>query len=85
MKSGDEPKPATVESLENANLDGAYLIHEDDSTSFFTFDDVCETLEIYKRLNNTNRDAFKKRLRSSEESATDMIHFFQDRLKRDIV
>ena len=85
MKSGDEPKPATVESLENANLDGAYLIHEDDSTSFLTFDDVCETLEIYKRLNNTNRDAFKKRLRSSEESATDMIHFFQDRLKRDIV
>jgi len=80
MKSGEEPQPATVESLQNASLDGAFLIHEDDSMSFLSFDEVSETLEIYNRLNNTNKDAFEKQLRSSEEDATDMIQFFQERL-----
>ena len=80
MKSGEEPQPATVESLQNASLDGAFLIHEDDSKSFLSFDEVSETLEIYNRLNNTNKDAFEKRLRASEEDATDMIQFFQERL-----
>ena len=80
MKSGEEPQPATVESLQNASLDGAFLIHEDDSMSFLSFDAVSETLEIYDRLNNTNKDAFEKQLRSSEEDATDMIQFFQERL-----
>ena len=80
MKSGEEPQPATVESLQNASLDGAFLIHEDDSMSFLSFDEVSETLEIYNRLNNTNKDAFEKKLRSSEEDATDMIQFFQERL-----
>ena len=80
MKSGEEPQPATVESLQNASLDGAFLIHEDDSMSFLSFDAVSETLEIYNRLNNTNKDAFEKKLRSSEEDATDMIQFFQERL-----
>jgi ribosomal protein L21E len=80
MKSGEEPQPATVESLQNASLDGAFLIHEDDSKSFLSFDEVSETLEIYNRLNNTNKDAFEKKLRSSEEDATDMIQFFQERL-----
>jgi len=80
MKSGEEPQPATVESLQNASLDGAFLIHEDDSKSFLSFDEVSETLEIYNRLNNTNKDAFEKKLRLSEEDATDMIQFFQERL-----
>ena len=80
MKSGEEPQPATVESLQNSSLDGAFLIHEDDSMSFLSFDEVSETLEIYNRLNNTNKDAFEKKLRSSEEDATDMIQFFQERL-----
>jgi ribosomal protein L21E len=80
MKSGEEPQPATIESLQNASLDGAFLIHEDDSKSFLSFDEVSETLEIYNRLNNTNKDAFEKKLRSSEEDATDMIQFFQERL-----
>ena len=30
--------------------------------------------------NNTNKDAFEKRLRASDEDATDMIQFFQERL-----
>ncbi len=80
MKSGEEPQPATVESLQNASLEGAFLIHEDNSKSFLSFDEVSETLEIYNRLNNTNKDAFEKKLRSSEEDATDMIQFFQERL-----
>ena len=81
MKSGDEPKPATMESLENASLEGAYLIHEDDCTSFLTFDEVCETLEIYKRLNNKNKDRFDITFAKSKDDAMNMINHFMKGLE----
>tara|TARA_R100001480_G_scaffold145281_1_gene143387 strand:+ start:68 stop:829 length:762 start_codon:yes stop_codon:yes gene_type:complete len=76
---------ASIEALESAELDGVLMLHEDEGIGFLTFEEASDALEIYKRLNNTNKRAFEKKLKSSEDEATDMIHHFQERLKRDII
>ena len=75
---------ASIEALESAELDGVLMLHEDEYW-ILTFEEASDALEIYKRLNNTNKRAFEKKLKSSEDEATDMIHHFQERLKRDII
>ena len=76
----DEVQEASIEALQNADLDGVVMLHEDDSISYLSFEEASAALEIYKRLNNTNREAFEKGLRLSEDNAIDMIQFFQERL-----
>ena len=80
-----EAQPATVESLQSSDTDGVVLIHEDNSMSYFTFEQASQALEIHKRLNKKNQVSFEKTLNSSEKEATNMIHYFQERLKRDLV
>ena len=76
----DEVQEASIEALQNADLDGVVMLHDDDSISYLSFEEASAALEIYKRLNNTNREAFEKGLRLSEDNAIDMIQFFQERL-----
>ena len=76
----DEVQEASIEALQNADLAGVVMLHEDDSISYLSFEEASAALEIYKRLNNTNREAFEKGLRLSEDNAIDMIQFFQERL-----
>ena len=85
MASQKEAQPATVESLQSSDTDGVVLIHEDNSMSYFTFEQASQALEIHKRLNKKNQVSFEKTLNSSEKEATNMIHYFQERLKRDLV
>ena len=49
------------------------------------FSDIQDALEIYHRLNKEHRVAFEERLRKSQKDAANMIGFFQERLKRDLV
>jgi len=80
------PKPeATVESLRAFGMNGGIVEHADGSHSVMKFSDIQHTLEIYDRLNKEHRVAFEERLRKSQKDAADMIGFFQERLKRNLV
>ena len=81
----EKMKPATMESIRQATLDGILLEHEDGSQNYMTFQETQDVLEIHKRLNNTNRDKFEKTFASSEDAATQMINFFQERLRKDVI
>jgi hypothetical protein len=50
-----------------------------------TFQETQDVLEIHKRLNNTNRDKFEKTFASSQDAATQMVNFFQERLRKDVI
>jgi hypothetical protein len=81
----EKSKPATVESLTLTGKDGLIVEHDDGSTTNMTFEDTKMALEIHKRLNNTNREKFEKTFAASNEKALQMIQYFQERLKRDLV
>ena len=81
----EKSKPATVESLTLTGKDGLIVEHDDGSVTNMTFEDTKMALEIHKRLNNTNKEKFEKTFASSNEKAQQMIQYFQERLKRDLV
>ena len=81
----EKSKPATVESLTLTGKDGLIVEHDDGSVTNMTFEDTKMALEIHKRLNNTNKEKFEKTFTSSNEKAQQMIQYFQERLKRDLV
>ena len=76
---------ATVESLRSFGMGGGIVEHADGSYSAMKFSDIQDALEIYHRLNKEHRVAFEERLRKSQKDAANMIGFFQERLKRDLV
>ena len=80
----DDVKEATVLNLKTAGLDGITLKHLDESMTHFTNTDVNDVLKIYNNLNKENKESFQKEFSSSQNSAVNMIHFFQERLKRDL-
>ena len=81
----EKSKPATVESLTLTGKDGLIVEHDDESVTNMTFEDTKMALEIHKRLNNTNKEKFEKTFASSNEKAQQMIQYFQERLKRELV
>ena len=85
MGGETEVKEATISSLQTMPSDGVILKHRDESYSFFTLSEASDALEIYKRLNNKNKTAFEDELEDSQDKAVSMIHFFQERLKRDLI
>mgnify|MGYP005993245355 FL=1 len=80
-----EGQPPTVESLKNSDENGVTLVHEDWSVSFLSHNEVSDLLEIHSRLNKKNKDNFEDKLSKSQESASDMLHYFQERIKRDLI
>ena len=85
MGGEKEVKEATISSLQTMSRDGVILKHRDDSYSYFSLSEASDALEIHKRLNNKNKAAFEDDLEDSQDKAVSMIHFFQERLKRDLI
>ena len=85
MGGEKEVKEATIASLQTIPSDGVILKHRDESYSFFSLSEASDALEIHKRLNNKNKTAFEDELEDSQDKAVSMIHFFQERLKRDLI
>jgi thioesterase domain-containing protein len=81
----NEVQEASIDALRQSSLDGILLEHEDGSQSYMTFQETQDVLEIHKRLNNTNRDKFEKTFASSQDAATQMVNFFQERLRKDVI
>ena len=81
----NEVQEASIDALRQSSLDGILVEHEDGSQNYMTFQETQDVLEIHKRLNNTNRDKFEKTFASSEDAATQMINFFQERLRKDVI
>ena len=81
----NDVKEATIENLKTAGRDGVTLKHLDESMTHFTNNDVNDVLKIYNNLNRENKESFQKEFMSSQDDAVNMIHFFQERLKRDLV
>jgi hypothetical protein len=46
-----------------------------------TFEDITEVLEIYKRLNNKNKDRFDVTFAKSKDDAMNMINHFKKGLE----
>jgi transcriptional regulator len=80
-----EGQPPTIESLKNSDEYGIAIVHEDWTVSFLSHDEVSDLLEIHSRLNKKNKDNFEDKLSKSQESASDMLHYFQERIKRDLL
>jgi hypothetical protein len=81
----NEVQEASIDALRQSSLDGVLLEHEDGSQNYMTFQETQDVLEIHKRLNNTNRDKFEKTFASSQDAATQMVNFFQERLRKDVI
>lgn len=81
----NEVQEASIDALRQSSLDGILLEHEDGSQNYMTFQETQDVLEIHKRLNNTNRDKFEKTFASSQDAATQMVNFFQERLRKDVI
>ena len=81
----NEVQEASIDALRQSSLDGILVEHEDGSQNYMTFQETQDVLEIHKRLNNTNRDKIEKTFASSEDAATQMINFFQERLRKDVI
>ena len=81
----NEVKEASIDALRQSSLDGILIEHEDGSQNYMTFQETQDVLEIHKRLNNTNRDKFEKTFASSQDAATQMVNFFQERLRKDVI
>ena len=85
MGGEKEVKEATISSLQTMPSDGVILKHRDESYSYFSLSEASDALKIHKRLNNKNKAAFEDELEDSQDKAVSMIHFFQERLKRDLI
>jgi hypothetical protein len=81
----EKVQEASIDALRQSSLDGVLLEHEDGSQNYMTFQETQNVLEIHKRLNNTNRDKFEKTFASSQDAATQMVNFFQERLRKDVI
>ena len=81
----EKVQEASIDALRQSSLDGILLEHEDGSQNYMTFQETQDVLEIHKRLNNTNRDKFEKTFASSQDAATQMVNFFQERLRKDVI
>ena len=81
----NEVQEASIDALRQSSLDGILIEHEDGSQNYMTFQETQDVLEIHKRLNNTNRDKFEKTFASSQDAATQMVNFFQERLRKDVI
>ena len=81
----NEVQEASIDALRQSSLDGILVEHEDGSQNYMTFQETQDVLEIHKRLNNTNRDKFEKTFASSQDAATQMVNFFQERLRKDVI
>ena len=77
----EKVKDAKMESLENAGLDGVIVEHDDKTTTNLSFKQISEVLEIYKRLNNKNKDRFDVTFAKSSDEATEMINYFKKGLR----
>ena len=77
----EKVKDAKMESLENAGLDGVIVEHDDKTTTNLSFEQISEVLEIYKRLNNKNKDRFDVTFAKSSDEATEMINYFKKGLE----
>jgi hypothetical protein len=77
----EKVKDAKMESLENAGLDGVIVEHDDKTTTNLSFEQISEVLEIYKRLNNKNKDRFDVTFAKSSDEATEMINYFKKGLR----
>ena len=77
----EKVRDAKMESLENAGLDGVIVEHYDKTTTNFSFEQISEVLEIYKRLNNKNKDRFDVTFAKSSDEATEMINYFKKGLR----
>ena len=77
----EKVKDAKVESLQNAGLDGIIVEHNDKTITNMTFEDITEVLEIYKRLNNKNKDRFDVTFAKSKDDAMNMINHFKKGLE----
>tara|TARA_R100000458_G_C8269783_1_gene244544 strand:+ start:893 stop:1531 length:639 start_codon:yes stop_codon:yes gene_type:complete len=76
---------ATISELETIDESGASVVFADDSIAFLSQKNANFILETYKSLNKKNRDKFEDKLKSSSEEAIQMVNFFQERIKRDII
>ena len=76
---------ATISELETIDESGASVVFEDDSIAFLSQKNANFILETYKSLNKKNKDKFEDKLKSSSEEAIQMVNFFQERIKRDII
>ena len=81
----EKVQEASIDALRQSSLDGILIEHEDGSQNYMTFQETQDVLEIHKRLNNTNRDKFEKTFASSQDAATQMVNFFQERLRKDVI
>tara|TARA_Y100000114_G_scaffold126299_1_gene122622 strand:+ start:210 stop:839 length:630 start_codon:yes stop_codon:yes gene_type:complete len=77
----EKVRDAKMESLENAGLDGVIVEHDDKTTTNLSFEQISEVLEIYKRLNNKNKDRFDVTFAKSSDEATEMINYFKKGLR----
>jgi len=76
---------ATISELETIDESGASVVFADDSIAFLSQKNANFILETYKSLNKKNKDRFEDKLKSSSEEAIQMVNFFQERIKRDII
>ncbi len=76
---------ASIKDFEQIDESGASVVFKDDSIAFLSKENANFILETYKSLNKKNRDKFEDKLKSSSEEAIQMVNFFQERLKRDII
>ena len=76
---------ATISELETIDESGASVVFADDSIAFLSQKNANFILETYRSLNKKNKDKFEDKLKSSREEAIQMVNFFQERIKRDII
>jgi ribosomal protein L21E len=76
---------ATISDLETIDESGASVIFKDDSIAFLSQKNANFIVETYKSLNKKNKDKFENKLKTSSEEAIQMVNFFQERIKRDII
>lgn len=76
---------AKISELETIDESGASVVFADDSIAFLSQKNANFILETYRSLNKKNKDKFEDKLKSSSEEAIQMVNFFQERIKRDII
>tara|TARA_R100001591_G_scaffold17020_1_gene23364 strand:- start:22 stop:699 length:678 start_codon:yes stop_codon:yes gene_type:complete len=76
---------SVVDTIRSFGLQGGIIKHDDGTETKLDFDTASSILEMYDHLNNKHKEAFESNLKLSHEDAIQMIGFFQERLKRDLV
>ena len=81
----DMVSESVVDTIRSFGLQGGIIKHDDGTETKLDFDTASSILEMYDHLNNKHKEAFESNLKTSHEDAIQMIGFFQERLKRDLV